>query len=102
MGGEDSTHRGAADAELAGDLGFADAATVELPDLAGLFSNSHGPAEMLSLEPRLGNARADTLAEDLVFKLSKHRQQPRHGPTGRRRQIQCFGERHESDTQFRQ
>jgi hypothetical protein len=41
------------------DLGFADAATVELPDLAGLFSNSHGPAEMLSLRPRFRNASAN-------------------------------------------
>ena len=54
---------------------------------------------MLSLEPRFGNARADTLAENLVLELSKHRQQPRHGPTGRRRQIQRFGKGNEADAQ---
>jgi hypothetical protein len=64
--------RSAADAQLAGDLDFADAGTVELPDLAGLFSNGHGPAEMLSLEPRFGNARADTLGENLVFELGEY------------------------------
>jgi hypothetical protein len=42
-----STHGCSADIETAGDLGFADTGTVELPDLAGLFSNSHGPSEML-------------------------------------------------------
>jgi hypothetical protein len=81
IGGEDSTHRCAADIETPGDLGFADAGTVELSDLAGLFSYSHGPAEMLSLEPRFGNAGSDSLAEDLVLERSKHRQQTRHGPT---------------------
>jgi hypothetical protein len=29
---------------------------VELSDRAGLFPNSHGPAKVLSLEPRFGNA----------------------------------------------
>jgi hypothetical protein len=54
--------------ETAGDLGFADASAVELSDLTGLFPNSHGSAEMLSLEPRFGNAGADSFADDLVFK----------------------------------
>lgn len=40
---QNAAHRGAPDIEAAGDLSFADAGTVELPDLAGMFSNSHGP-----------------------------------------------------------
>ena len=46
---QNPANRGTTDLQAASDLGFADAGTVELPDLAGLFSNSHGPAEMLSL-----------------------------------------------------
>ena len=37
-----------------------------------------------------------------MFELGEHREQPGHGATGRRRQIQRFGERHETDAQFRQ
>jgi hypothetical protein len=73
---------------------------VELPDLAGLFSNSHGPAKMLSLEPRFGNARADTFAENFVFEGREYREKASHGATRRRRQIQRFGERNETNAEF--
>jgi hypothetical protein len=69
FGAQDTADGSAAEAETAGDLGFADASTVELPDLAGLFSDGHGPAEMLSLQPGFGDARADAFAKDLVFEL---------------------------------
>jgi hypothetical protein len=82
----------ATDIEAAGDLGLADAGTMELPDLASLFSNRHRPAEMLSLEPRFANAGADTFAEDFVFESREHRKQPGHGATRWRCQVQCLGE----------
>jgi hypothetical protein len=62
-----------------GHLGFADTATVEFPDLAGLFSNSHGPAEMLSLRPRFRNAGEDSFAENLVFELRVLRRNAKRG-----------------------
>jgi hypothetical protein len=55
---------------------------------------------VLSVEPRFGNTGADAFAKDLVPELSKRRQQSSHSPTGRRRQIQRFGEGHEADAQF--
>jgi hypothetical protein len=85
-----------------GDLGFADAGTVEFPDLSGLLSHRHGPAEVLSLESRFGNARADPFAEDFVFELRKHQEQPGHGAARWRCQIQRFGQRHETNAQLRQ
>ncbi len=57
---------------------------------------------MLSLQTRFGNARADTFAEDFVFEGRKHREQHCDGAARLRRQIQRFGERHESHTQLRQ
>ncbi|MDQ1470677.1 MAG: hypothetical protein QOJ99_2157, partial [Bryobacterales bacterium] len=74
----------------------------EFHNLAGLFSDSHGPTQMLALQPRFGNARADTLAEDIVFEGRKHGEQTGHRPARRRRQVQCFGEGYERDAQFRQ
>jgi hypothetical protein len=97
--GEDSTHGGAADVQLAGDLGFADASEVKFSDLACLFPDRQRSTQMLSVEAGFGNTGADAFAEDLVLELSKHREQARHGPTGRRRQIQRFGKGHEADAQ---
>ncbi len=54
---------------------------------------------MLPLQPRFDDSGADAFAEGLVLELSKDRQQSRHGPTGRRSQIQCFGKGNEADAQ---
>jgi hypothetical protein len=75
---------------------------VQFPDLGGVFSNSHGPAEMLSLEPRFGNACSNPLTEDFVLESREDGQKASHGAIRRRRQIERFGERYKSDTRFSQ
>jgi len=72
---------------------------VELPDLAGLLSNRHGPAEMLSLRPRFGNAGVDSFAENLVLELSKTQTTAPPLPDRSASSIQRFGERYEADAQ---
>jgi hypothetical protein len=99
--GQQAANRRPADFQAAGDLGFANASAVELSDLASLFPNSHGPAEVLSLEPRFGNAGADSFADDLVFKGGEYGQEAGHCAAGRCCQIERFGERYESDTKLR-
>ena len=73
---------------------------MQLQDLACLFSNSYGPAEVLSFDPRFSDARAYPLAQDFVFERGEHRQKPSHGATRRRCQIQGFGEGYKGDAQF--
>jgi hypothetical protein len=99
---EDTPDRGAADIKAAGDFGLADAGTMKFPDLTCPLSDSHGPTQMLALQSRFGNARADTLTEDLVLEVREHGQKASHGAARRRRQIERFSERYESHAQFRQ
>ena len=55
---------------------------------------------MPSLQPRFGNARADSLAQNLMFELREHRKQPGHRAVGCCGQIERFSERYETDAQF--
>jgi hypothetical protein len=64
---QNPAHGSAADTEAAGDLGYADAGTVQFPDLTGLLRCCPRASKALSSQPRFGNARANPLAQNLVL-----------------------------------
>jgi hypothetical protein len=100
--GQDSADGGAADFEAAGDFGFADAGPVKLPDLPGLLCRGSGSTQFRSFAAGFDESGADAFAEDFVFELGEDRQQSRHRTASWRGQIQRFGQRHETDAEFRQ
>jgi hypothetical protein len=55
---------------------------------------------MLSVQRRFGNAGAGAITKDLVFEGREHEKKPSHRAAHRGRQIERFGERQDSDTQF--
>ena len=50
----------------------------------------------------MGQTSADAFAQDLAFELGEHREQSSHGATGGRGQIECFGQRNETDSEMLQ
>jgi hypothetical protein len=66
---ENTPNRSVADVERSCDLGLAGARTVQLPALPGLFRDRQRSTEMLPIQSGFGDARADSLAKNLVFEL---------------------------------
>lgn len=83
-----------------GDLSFGDTGAVQFPDCRSMDGRSCRPPQSLSVLPRLG--KASTGSQNLPFELSEDGKQSRHGATSRRRQIQSFSERNETDTKMLQ
>ena len=100
LGRQKSPHRGAADLQAAGDLGFADPCAMQFPDLSSVDGGSSRSAEPFSILPRMSQASASSLPQNFPFELGEDRQQASHGSTGRRGQIQRLGQRDEADTQM--
>jgi len=100
--GQNPANRGSTDLQPAGDFGFADARTVQFPYLASLESSGDGPAQFLPVLPGVGQASPDPFPQDFSFELRENSEQPGHGSTGWRRQIQRFGQRDETNTEMLQ
>ena len=62
----------------------------------------HRPAQTFTVLPGVRQSGADPLAQNLAFELGEHRQQAGHGAPGRRRQIECFRQRYETDSEMLQ
>src|SRR5579864_5125292 len=83
---QNAAHGGTADGQPTGDLGLADASTIQFPDLAGMECCCYRPAQALAILAGLCQASADSFTEYLPFELSKNGQQASHRSTGGRRQ----------------
>jgi len=66
--------------------------------------SSHGerPAQVLTVPPCMLRAGTNSFAQDLPLELGEDRRQAGHRSAGRRRQIQRFRHRHETDSQMLQ
>jgi hypothetical protein len=60
------------------------------------------PPQTFAVLPGVRQTGADTLAQDLTLKLREHREQASHGSSGGRRQIECFSQRYETDSEMLQ
>ena len=56
--------------------------------------------KLLAVQPSFSEARANTLAERVIFELREDREQTSHRSTRRRRHVERFGERDEAPTEF--
>jgi hypothetical protein len=92
VGCQDATHRSAPNVQATGDLSFAGASTVELPDLVGVKGCRYWATQALAVLTGVRQAGTDALAQNLPFEFGKHGQQARHGSTGGCGQIQGFGQ----------
>src|SRR5690349_636778 len=97
---QDTAHRGAADVELPGDLGFADAGTEQSADLISFEGGRNGSAQTFAVLPRMSKPCTDAFAKDFSFELGEDGEQPGHSAAGGRGQIESFGERHEADAEM--
>ena len=59
------------------------------------------PAEPLAVLPGVGQASPSSFLQNLPFKGGKNSEHGGHGATGRRREVQRLGQRHEADAQVR-
>jgi len=75
---------------------------VEFPYLVGVEGRRYRSAQALANLAGVGQAGADSFAENLPFELREDRQQGRHGSTRGRGQVQCLGQRNETDSEMLQ
>lgn len=88
------------DLQPSGDLGFAYAGAVKIPDLIDMKGRCFWPTQPLAVPSRVLQTCAHPFAQNLSFKLRKDCQQTGHRPTGWRCQIQCLRQRYETDPQI--
>ena len=101
--GQNAAHRGAADLQAAGDLGFADASAMQFPDLCGCGGpRSCGRPRRCAVLPGVRQASAHPFPQNLPFELGEDGQQPGHRATGGRGQIQRLGQRDETHSEMLQ
>ena len=60
------------------------------------------PAQAFAVLPRVGQAGAHPLAQDLPFELGEHGEQAGHRATCGRGQIERFGQRYETHSEMLQ
>ena len=61
---------------------------------------ARGPAQPFPVLTGMGQASLGPFPQDFSFELGEDRQQAGHGPSGRRGQIQRFGQRDETDAKM--
>ena len=71
---QNPANRGAADLQAAGDLGFADAGTMQLPYFVGVETCGGGPTQPLAVLPGMGQAGAHAFPQNLSFELREYGQ----------------------------
>jgi hypothetical protein len=69
---QDSAHGGPPDLQSPGDLGLADALTVELPYLTGFEGCGLRPPQTLSIQPGMRQSSSHPLPENLAFELREY------------------------------
>src|SRR6266702_4984241 len=91
-----------ANLQASSDLGFADAGAVQLLYLVGVECCRHRSAQALAVLACMRQAGAYPFSENLPLELRKNGQQASHRATSGGRQVECFGQRHETDSQMLQ
>jgi hypothetical protein len=91
---------GTADLQAACDFGFGHASTVQFPDRSGLEACGYGPTEPFTVLPGVGQSSPSSFAQYLFLKLCEDSQKNGHRSAGWRSQIQCLGERDETDAEM--
>ena len=81
---------------------LANTGTIQLPNLDGPKARRHWPAELFTVLPGVRQARPRSFPQNLPFELGEDRQQAGHGAAGGRGQVQCLGQRDETDSEMLQ
>ena len=70
---------------------------MQFPDVRSVLGGGCRPAQSFSILPRMRQAGSSSFPQNLPFELGEDRQQTGHRSTGRRRQIQRFGQGNEAN-----
>src|SRR5579863_251576 len=99
---QDTADGGAADAEPASDLRFADAGAMEFADLVGAEAGGKRAAQGFAVLPGMSQTGANPLAQDFAFELREDCEHGSHGAAGRSSQVEGLGQRDEADAEMLQ